>query len=287
MGDGKNKLLQTLHYSDIFSFPLTLDEIYYYFHSSKKTSKKTIEKYLSIANEIDRNGDYFFLKGRKNTAIFRQKNEDIFAAKLEKAQKIAENLSWIPTIYFIGLSGSLGAGAASGESDIDFFIITQKKYIYFTRFFCILFLRLTGNLRRRNQKYAPDKICLNMFLSEEELMFSRKTRNIYTAREIAQIEPLFERGGTYKRFLRQNIWVGDFLANSLTGKSRKFIRKNMSTMKYLQWFEYLLRIVQLSFIKRHQTTENVTNNALFFHPNDKKMIVLSEYYRRIKKANLL
>jgi len=51
-----------------------------------------------------------------------------------------------------------------------------------------------------------------MFVSEPALPESE--RDLFSAHEVLQMEPVFDRGNTYKKFLLANKWVKTFLPNA-------------------------------------------------------------------------
>src|SRR5690606_32960483 len=127
--------------------------------------------------------------------------------------KAADILKTIPSLLFIGISGSLAVKNVKREDDIDFFIISQGKYIWLTRLQCILLLSKHAVRRTRTDIHEKDKICLNMFVSDTSLSFKKATQDLYLAHEIAQLEPIFSRNNTYQKFISQNGWVRSFLPN--------------------------------------------------------------------------
>ena len=50
-----------------------------------------------------------------------------------------------------------------------------------------------------------------MFLDESDLLI--RDRNIYTAHEICQMKLLWDRNGTYRKFIRVNSWIREYLPN--------------------------------------------------------------------------
>lgn len=56
----------------------------------------------------------------------------------ERAQKYIQKLAWIPGIEMIAVSNSLSMYATHPDSDIDLFIVTAPRMIWFVRFFVTL-----------------------------------------------------------------------------------------------------------------------------------------------------
>jgi predicted nucleotidyltransferase len=285
-------VLTTLLYSDIFSFPLTKDEIWKYLISPKTIDKKSFSKSLELLNHqlVSKYGYYTF-SGKEYLFQKRHEQLPIVANKLKLARKVAEILGKIPTVQFVGVSGSLAAGKADTNDDIDFFIITKANTVYTSRFFILLLLQIMGLRRSRQQTKAQDKICVNLLLDESNLVWDENKRDVYTAREIAQIQPLFERDNVFANFLKANAWVKQFLPNALNIKEQEYIHgksyKLSSSIVGSYPIELLMRSLQRLVINRHKTTETVTNHQLAFHPRDYRLETLRQLKLKMRDLGLL
>jgi len=286
-------ILQTLIYSDIFDYPLSKDEIWK-FLIGHKTRRESFDKALrGLSRVIFKKGLYCLLD-KERTFDIRIKRRKESQKKIVIATKIIKQLTLLPTIQFIGISGALSLENSSKEDDIDLFVITSKGSLWLTRLTMIILLLLSGRYRRRNQREVSDKICLNMLIDESALSFSKARQNLYTAHEVVQMIPAFDRNDIYKKFMSENKWVGKFLPNSLDTKilGYKDIKiketRSLSILVsqylniFLTFFENLAKHMQLWSIKKHVTTETVKDNFLAFHPLDYKKKVLSEYKKRVK-----
>lgn len=293
MGNNKKAIIQTLLYSDIFDFPLTQDEISVFLISSHPVEKKVIVQELKKLNtNVEEKDGYWFLNGRSHLARMRKKREKYAKEKMEKARHIAGLLSIIPTIQLIGVSGGLSMANIEEADDIDFFIITKKNTLWSTRFFALILLKSMGLLRTKSNKNVVNKACLNMFVDELSLEFSRDRQEVYTAHEIAQMVPLFERNETYNQFIKENKWVKKFLANFYSKTKQNYTQKNeeFSVIPRLtprsSAFEVLVKKAQLYYMRQYRTTEEVSDNLLAFHPNDYRKIVIKEYNKRLRYAKI-
>jgi hypothetical protein len=286
-------ILTTLLYSDIFSFPLTKTEIWRYLISDKKIQRKDFEESLrQLSSYIVKKGDYYALKGKEEYIEKRIRNQSEVEKKVIIAEKIAALLRFIPTVQFIGISGGLAARNVTAEDDIDFFIIAKSNTVYITRFWVLLLLQLKGLRRGRRQKHAANKICVNLLIDEQSLSWAEDRRDIYTAREIAQIYPLFERSGTFKKFWEHNAWVTMMLPNADSQKSepRLSIRQNaplLTAALAIFPVELVMRYVQKWVMARHRTTEIVTNHRLAFHPKDYRAETLRQLKLKMRVLGLL
>lgn len=295
MGSSRKSILRTLAYSDIFDYPLTKDELWRFFIADSALHRRGVklEKELGSLSSllVKRNGFYCF-KSRVEIIDKRLKREKESNKKLELARRIIDILSRIPTVQLIGISGALAMKNSDKDDDIDLFIIAKKNALWVTRLLLLAILEVLGKRRRRNEKYAPNKICLNMLINESTLCLPKEKQNLYSAHEAIQMMPVFQRYNTYKKFIAANIWVRKFLPNAFRYRTRLINKRNckksfigvvVCLILSFPAFEFVARQFQLWYIGKHQTTETIKNNFLAFHPKDERDRVLSEYEKRIKR----
>ncbi len=100
------------------------------------------------------------------------------------------------------------------KDDIDLFIITKRNRLWTTRLFATIVVDLLGIRRKPGETDVRNKICLNMFMSEDALSIPKQEQDLFAAHEVLQMKPLWEREGIYKKFLMKNKWVSKFLPNA-------------------------------------------------------------------------
>lgn len=313
----KKSILRTISYSDIFDYPLNKTEIWKFLISSEKVSKENFDRVLIASSlrvlhhrtkqstdvkgiatlsrkagflAMTEENDFYFLPDRAEIISKRLKRERESKRKFKIAQKAASFLSIIPTIYLIGLSGSLAMNNSDKDDDIDFFIIVKKNSIWTTRLLSLFILQILGKRRKRKDIKVKNKICINMIIDESILKMPKDRQNLYTAHEVAQMRPVFDRKDTYQKFIAANKWVRRFLPNSLDTKILRYKdtgRKNKKSLNiFFPALEYLAKKIQLWSINRHQTIETVDDHLLAFHPIDYGDLVMKEYNKRLKKYKI-
>lgn len=197
----------------------------------------------------------------------------------KKKRKIAENasnvISILPTVLFVGITGSLAMNNTNKDSDIDLLIVTKKDTLWLTRPL-VYFLLLISNfkIRKPNTKDEKDKLCLNMWFDETGLIWNKKERNIFTAHEMAQIVALVNKNKTYERILFLNKWVLDYWPNAVKIENIKYKNSKSKENKMLKIIENLFFKIQYLYMRRKITHEVITPTIAIFHPNDwgKKVI---------------
>jgi len=210
----KKAIMEVVVFFDIFDFPLTSFEIWKY--SSAQCNLAEVQAIL-LSGELNKiignkNGMYF-LCGRDEIYVTRMKRYNYANTKFKKALRITKVFKYIPWIKMIAIGNMIGANNLKQESDIDFFIITEQKRIWLTRFICaslakLLHLRPTVNNFR-------DKICLSFFISEDVLDLSplRLKDDQYLLHWLADLTPIYDRDDTYQKFITTNQWLKEELPN--------------------------------------------------------------------------
>ncbi len=271
-------VIAALIYHGLFDYPLTAEEIHKF--QTKKTTlvqtRKELEKLIKD-RKILRKGEFYFLGKNKKLATIRKNRQKISAKKLKRAKFYANILKSIPTIKLVAISGALAMENSTMSDDIDFLIIAAKNSLWTTRFLSnIMLLPFKRDSKSQKQK---DKACLNLFV--DELGLKIKEQNLYKAHEICQVKVLWDRNGTYQKFLNANRWIKKFLPNWTPEYKSKLSKRGVTKWSPIpgNWslLEILLKNFQLSYMKSKITTEKIGEHQLFFHPGHTQSKVLKDY----------
>ncbi len=207
-------IFRTLVYADIFDYPLTAKEVWKYLISEEKVDFWAIQTELRRKNElIAHKGIYFFLKNRQKVVKIRKNRQKCSQKKLKIARRVAKWLKIIPWIKLVGVTGALAMENADKNDDIDLLIIAVKNRLWLTRLLTVFLVEFIAHRRRPGDTNVCNKICLNMFLDEAHLKVPKKEQNLFTAHEIIQLKPIWDKNDAYKKFIMANLWVKKFLAN--------------------------------------------------------------------------
>lgn len=271
---GYSKL--SLAYHDIFNFPLNKLELVKWYSKLKNSKTQKLQ--------IIQKNNFYFINGRQNIIKNRIENEKYSQKKLKIAKKAAILILKIPTILFVGITGSLAMLNADKNSDIDLMIITKANTLWITRLYCYIIIWLNGyKTRHPKSKLEKDKLCINLWLDESDLIWDKKDRNIYTAHEIAQIIPLVNKDKTYEKFLFKNKWILSYWPNAMKIQNHELrITNNTKNLLYIihntlfKVIEYLVFKIQYQYMKPKITREIITSKRAIFHPNDWGKVVIEK-----------
>lgn len=271
-------LLNTLAYSDVFSCPLTLDEIHSYLYKYK-LSKEKLHLYLENISFVSNVSGYYVLAGRESIVKDHLIKREISEEKLKSIRKVVKILTLIPSISLVSVSGSVAASSADKNSDIDLFIITKPNTLWATRLVATLLLKILGKKRSPLITFAPDSICTNMWMSSDNLKLPIKS--IFHAREVVQMKVLFERDNQHRDFISANLWVTKYFPN-YSFKRKKNDRYKVKTSFIWRVINFFAFKIQMRYMQKKLTTEKVEYNYAAFHPRDLSETIIELYGQRVK-----
>jgi hypothetical protein len=198
-------ILKVVTYFDVFSYPLTLDEIIF-FLDQPATAKdiSPVLKRLVKARQLYQFNNFYSVTNDNSLIKWRIKGNKLAASHIKKAMRVATFLSWLPYIRGIAISGSLSKNFADENSDLDFFIITASNRLWIVRILYSMLYKIVSVAGIKNW------FCLNYFIDELDLEV--KEHNIFTAVEVSTLMPL--KGATiFKDFFKANDWVYEYQPN--------------------------------------------------------------------------
>lgn len=265
-------------YHNIFDFPLNFSELI------RWKAGNLVHANRSDLIIVQKNG-YFFVEGKEGLVYKRLLRKRVSVKKREFVAKVARFLKLIPTIRMVAVTGSLAMDNADEESDIDLMVVTQEGFLWTSRLLVYLLVGLFRiPFRRAGKREERNKLCLNMWLDESDLVWPRSNRNIYTAHEIMQVVPVFDKGGTHQNFISRNKWAFGYWPNAINKPKQRYRGLQGSLKKYSMFsypfylacafIEKMAFFVQHTYMKSKITREIVTPTRAIFHPNDWSSVVL-------------
>jgi len=224
LNNSRENILKTLAYFDIFQYPLTKEELFY-FHGeqTERAALNEIIQSLLIDKQVFKLDEFYSLHNNIALAERRRIGNNNAAAEMKNAFKAAKILSRFPYVQGLAISGSLSKNYADEHTDVDFFIITRANRLWIARTLMHLFYKLA---------YFSGKqrwFCMNYYVDEAGLEISEK--NIFTAMEIVTLIPM-QGMSTLNDFISSNQWTKTYFP--LTG----FTTSNAPEIKK-GWFRNL------------------------------------------------
>ncbi len=304
-------VLNTIIYFDIFDYPLTVNEIYTNLYTGgmdvSPFSLVEIDSVLLQSEQLKKilatSCGFYFLKGRQEIIKTRLERYNLADRKFKIAMWAIWILKFLPFIKMIAVCNNLSYQNARAQSDIDFFIITAKNRLYFTRFFVTAAVSLMG-IRRHGQKIT-NRICLSFYTTEEDMDFSKlpiAAEDVYLTFWLAMLWPSYVREDFYQKFLDKNIWLKKYLPNFTPIKisyryrvdDRAFNKFIYQTRDFFYGglfgdiLEKILKKIQQKKMSQRKKDLAVVGDSkviisdtmLKFHENDRRLQYLQEFEKK-------
>lgn len=295
-------------YADIFDYPLTRAECSVFSLFLVKNSVKSIR---GITAKKVQGKTYYFLSGREALIAKRLRRAIYAREKWRKATIVAKAIGRIPTVRLVGVTGGLAMNNVTVDDDIDLYCVTEKNTLWITRFFVTILVMLLGVRRTPKATKVKDMFCLNMFTTIDGMNVSYVERDLFSAHEVVQMVPLWEKKGAYKKFLLTNRWVKEYLPNAWKERMKASSIKLQITNKHqvptikskifgkfvfryclefeiwcLKFLEQPSRLIQLWYMKNSRTNEVVQSCVIRFHPSDARVWIKKKLEKRLQNKNI-
>ncbi len=314
----RNSILATIIYYDIFDHPLTLVEIYKYLVNPGRLSN--IQggigeiKLSDIIDELGRLVDpgiinqkngFYFLNGRSDLYELRIERDKISARKWKKFLRTVKYLALAPYLRGVFASGSMAIDNTTEESDFDVLIIVRSGRLYTCRFFLWAISSLLGIRRKKNQKVAPDKLCFNHYVTDDNLYINHES--IFNAQTYINLKPAMIKPEILDQFYVANLWLNNHAYNFRS--QRNFVGRDIKpsgifiifakTSEFILDFsigntlEMVLKYGQQKRIKSdpviHESGGRIvfTDWELEFHPHSFEKTVIEKYRAGLKRFGIV
>lgn len=197
--DMSRAIIKALLYSDIFHYPLTVEEIFERLEipCSDIEAVKVELRQLVETQVIFLFGDFYSLRDDVSLAIRRSAGNKMAKDIMPRAISRSRLIYSFPFVRAVMISGSLSKNFLDKNGDIDFFIVTTPGKVWLTRGLLALFQRI---FLFNSHKY----FCVNYYIDHDHLELEE--RNIFTATEVATLKPVcgYEH---YEKLVSSNPWV--------------------------------------------------------------------------------
>ena len=133
-GNLERAVLEALAYSDIFDYPLRLDELYRYLplHAEIAQLPFVVE---SLGGQVKKRDDFYFLTGRDEIVEIRRQREARSQILMPRALKYGRVLGCLPFVRMVALTGSLAVMNTTRNADFDYMLITVPGRVWTARAF--------------------------------------------------------------------------------------------------------------------------------------------------------
>ncbi len=325
-------VFNTVRYFDIFEMPVTAVQIWRVlivsgggsgvrWRGSHIFSLREIREVLENSNWLRERLSYQWgYWGMKNSMGTKESDKKKWVSNRLRRHAIAQQkwkivrravwwMGWAPFVKMIGVTGSLSLDNTRPESDLDLLVIVKSGRIWTARILLLMTVQLLGCRRKYWDQEAPDKICLNHFITDDNLVMAKEIRTLYTAVLYTRLRPVVgldvyqdwweENGYWIRRFLMmpsgQNIESRWLVRTPTVFKWIKKVLEGVFSEPVGEVMERGARSWQEKMIERHSRGGRpgqpgrifVSDTELAFHPDSKERLVLTAFAQEPGQERLL
>ena len=104
-----------------------------------------------------------------------------------------------------------------------------------------------------------------------------KRKNIYVAREIAQMIPLVDRDDTYKKFIQKNGWTRKFIAQIGLRYKPEILKSRNHLEPFMIALEPISEYVSKKVMRMGRWDHAHEHHSLFFYPDTTERNIIKRY----------
>jgi hypothetical protein len=199
-------VLRVLAYADIFSSPLTIDEIQQKLEVAATQAEVlhalTTDPWLQ--ERVAWEPPLVALADRQEWFRRRQSREQANRDLWHSARRYGAYLGAIPFVRMVAVTGALAVDNAPDQGDdIDYLLVTAPERLWLARFLIIILVRLAA--------WRKVQICPNYLLTLDAI--DQFDHSFFTAHELAQMVPLYGLD-VYRLLVQANAWAKSILPNA-------------------------------------------------------------------------
>lgn len=317
----EQSIYNTVRYFALFDMPVTATQIWralildhgdsrVRWHGEHLPTLRAVSEALNnshwLHGVVEAQWGYFFIAGQEKNVRRRLARHVIAQHKWRLARRLVKWLAVVPFVKMIAGSGSLALSNTRPESDFDLFVVVRAGRIWTARLLLLFVAELLGRRRKHWDRLAPDRLCLNHYVSDSALMMPAAVRNLYTAVAYTHLTPLFG-GNVLADFQQVNApWLKSYLmypdAPMLPAKQGislpspllflKRLAENILSEPVGEALEGWARRVQRRLIAEHSLPGrsgrvSISDDELAFHPDSRVPHILRQFAQDTGQKALL
>ncbi len=213
-------------------------------------------------------------------------NENI-EEKVNIAKSNITKLELFKWVKFIGISGSVAAGFAKEEDDIDLFVVVKDGTMWLYRAITTFRNLFHNNIRAKRHKNIQNKLCINLICEERGLKFEN---DIFNFHELMFLIPVYN-----KKYINSIYSTNKWLITDYGVKKELLRTREVSSKKAILPIRILNKLsffAQLAFMKlaRHnpdmeRLISNSKKGKIEFFEYDFREKMISNYLKEFKSIN--
>lgn len=198
---------------------------------------------------------------------------EVVTKKLQYAKSYVNYLKVFNLVKFIGVSGSVGAGIAKEEDDIDFLIVVRNNTLWIYRGLMLVKNLFNPKMRKANSLDNKDLICPNLIVEERGLKFENDVFNLH---ELYFLKPVYNEL-YYEKILNSNQWLREW--GGVIGRPEIEMKRMNIFLEAINLYFFIPQLIYM-MLKNHtpevkRILKNYMKGRIEFYLSDFKEKVMS------------
>lgn len=224
-----------------------------------------------------------FVKSSGITFVKEQANIDA-TAKITIAKETLKYLLVGNWVKFIGISGSVAAGFAKEQDDIDLFIVVKNNCAWIYRGILVFRNIFHHKIRTKHDKEnVKDKLCINLICEEKDLEFENDMFNFH---ELMYLVPIYNE--KYLNYIYScNSWLkedygvkNDLMINRVVvEKNKNIIFKILNSLAF--FFQLIIMMICKHSPEIARLKENFKRGRIEFFDSKQREKRLKRYLKTV------
>jgi hypothetical protein len=244
-------VLRTLAYSDIFDFPLTVEEILRYLIGYQATASEVGAALAELGGAVSCQGELYALSGREPLFALRQERAAQASILWKPALRYGSLIARLPFVRMVAVTGALAADNVAAGADIDYLIVTKPGWLWLCRAMALAVNRAARLAGLRAE------LCPNYLLSENALAL--QDADLFTAQELVRMLPLSGLD-IYAAMRAANAWSAAFLP-AADGAPRLLPGAAQGRGGLQRATEFVLGLLPLGWLERWEMQRKIAKFA--------------------------
>jgi hypothetical protein len=232
----KLAILKTMAFFSLYELPLNLHTIHQLLYQKRATFEEVRDALGQLvgSGKIVAHDGLYALKSWSDGRLSENKTE--IQKRWRKVDRYFWILSIIPFIDHISIINSLAFGNAHQESDIDFFVVTKERRLYFVRSIIIVIFRLLRVYKTRG--HINERFCFGFYVTHDHPALGNvliEGEDPLFAFWFASFAPILNRK-SYQHLVEANRWIYGYFPNLEYITRLTYIKEPNSILRFTKRF---------------------------------------------------
>jgi len=207
--------------------------------------------------------------------------------KIDIAKKGISKLMLFDWVKFLGISGSVAAGFAKEEDDIDIFVVVKDGTMWIYRAIVMFRNIYHKKIRVKRHKQVKNKLCLNLICEERGVEFEN---DIFNFHELMFLIPIYNEGYINNIYFKNKWLIRDYgVKKELLRDKLLYPKRTILPVRIINTLSFWAQLLFMKISRHNPDTKRLIENSkkgrIEFFEHDYRKKRLSDYSKEFKSTN--